>query len=89
MNAAMRGPASWLRRWIQFFGDAHAGARGAVLYSIIESCRRQGVEAYSYLRDVLTPLPSMTKRQIKDIVPEAWAAAKTRKRCAKFRLLES
>ena len=36
----------------------------------------KGVEAYSYLRDVLTPLPSMTKRQIKDIVPEAWAAAK-------------
>jgi hypothetical protein len=25
-----------------------------VIYSIIESCRRHGVEAYSYPRDVLT-----------------------------------
>jgi transposase len=49
--------------------------RGAVIYSIIESCRRRGVEAYSYLRDVLTRLPSMTNRQIKDIVAQAWAAA--------------
>jgi transposase len=46
-----------------------------VIYSIIESCRHLGVEPYSYLRDVLTRLPSMTNRQIKDIVPKAWAAA--------------
>ena len=58
-----------------FFGDANAGERGAVIYSIIESFRRHGVEPYSYLRDVLTRLPSMTNRQIKDIVPKAWAAA--------------
>ena len=29
----------------------------------------------TYLRDVLTRLPTMTNRQIKDIVPKAWAAA--------------
>jgi transposase len=46
-----------------------------VIYSIIESCRRHGVEPYSYLSDVLTRLPSMTNRQIKDITPKSWAAA--------------
>jgi len=30
---------------------------------------------HSYLRGVLTRLPSMTNRQIKDITPKAWAAA--------------
>jgi hypothetical protein len=60
--------------WL-FFGDADAGERCAILYSIIESCRRHGVEPYTYLHDVLTRLPSMTNRQIKDIVPKAWAAA--------------
>ena len=55
------------------FGDAHAGERSAVIYSIIESCRRNGVEAYTYLCDVLTRLPSMTNWQIKDITPKAWA----------------
>jgi transposase IS66-like protein len=49
-----------------FFGDANAGQRSAIIYSIIESCRRHGVEPYTYLREVLTRLPSMTNRQIKD-----------------------
>jgi hypothetical protein len=57
------------------FGDADAGQRSAIIYSIIESCRRHGIEPYTYLRDVLTRLPTMTNRQIKDIVPKAWAAA--------------
>ena len=72
---AIRPTALGKKNWL-FFGAANAGERGAVIYSIIESCRRHGVEPYSYLRDVLTRLPSMTNRQIKDIVPKAWAAAK-------------
>jgi transposase len=71
---AIRPTALGKKNWL-FFGDANAGERGAVIYSIIESCRRHGVEPYSYLRDVLTRLPSMTNRQIKDVVPKAWAAA--------------
>jgi len=31
---------------------------------------------YTYLRDVLTRLPSMTNRQIKDILPKTWAATR-------------
>ena len=67
-----------------FFGDANAGQRSAIIYSIIESCRRSGIEPHTYLHDVLTRLPSMANRQIKDIVPKAWAAAtrKTRLRAA-------
>jgi transposase len=63
------------KNWL-FFGDAEAGERSAIIYSIIESCRRHGIEAYTYLRDVLTRLPSMTNRQIKDVVPKAWAVAR-------------
>lgn len=47
-----------------------------MIYSIVESCARHGVEPYSYLRDVLRRLPSMTNRQIKDITQKAWAATK-------------
>jgi len=71
---AIRPTALGKKNWL-FFGDADAGERSAIIYSIIGSCRRHGVEPYSYLRDVLTRLPSMTNRQIKDIVPKAWAAA--------------
>jgi transposase len=72
---AIRPTALGKKNWL-FFGDADAGERSAILYSIIESCRRHDIEPYTYLHDVLTRLPSMTNRQIKDVVPKAWAAAR-------------
>jgi transposase len=72
---AIRPTALGKKNWL-FFGDAHAGERSAVIYSIIESCRRNGVEPYTYLCDVLTRLPSMTNWQIKDITPKAWAKSR-------------
>ena len=59
------------------FWATEAGQRGAILYTIVESCRRRGVEAYAYLRDVLSRLPQLTNWQIKDITPKAWAKSKT------------
>ena len=54
----------------------NAGQRGAILYTIIESCRRHAIDPYAYLRDVLTRLPTMTTGQIKDVTPAAWAKAR-------------
>ena len=73
---AIRPTALGKKNWL-FFGDADAGQRSAIIYSIIESCRRHRVEPYSYLHDVLTRLPSMSNWQIKNIVPKAWAAARS------------
>jgi transposase len=69
---AIRPTAVGKKNWL-FFGDAQAGQRSAILYTIIESCRCRGIDPYAYLRDVLTRLPSMTNWQIKDITPKAWA----------------
>jgi transposase len=72
---AIRPTALGKKNWL-FFGDAEAGERSAIIYSIIESCRRNGVEPYTYLCDVLSRLPSMTNWQIKEITPKAWAKAR-------------
>ena len=69
---SIRPTALGKKNWL-FFGDADAGRRGAILYTIIESCRCRGIDPYAYLRDVLTRLPSMTNWQIKHVTPEAWA----------------
>ena len=53
-------------------GNARAGDRSAILYTIIECCRRRGIDPFAYLRDVFTRLPSMTHWQVKDLTPEAW-----------------
>jgi hypothetical protein len=47
-----------------------------IIYTIVENCRRQGIDPWEYLRDVFTRLPSATSWQIKDLTPEAWAKAR-------------
>ena len=74
---AIRPTAVGKKNWL-FIGDAEAGWRGAILYTIIESCRRRGIDPHAYLRDMLTRLPKMTNWQIKDITPDAWAKAQRR-----------
>jgi hypothetical protein len=72
---AIRPTALGKKNWL-FFGDAQAGNRSAVLYTIVECCRRRGVEPFAYLRNLLTRLPTLTNWQIKDVTPQAWAKAK-------------
>lgn len=71
---AIRPTAIGKKNWL-FIGAAGTGQRSAILFTLIESCRRRGINPFDYLRDVLTRLPSMTNWQIKDITPSAWAAA--------------
>jgi len=71
---AIRPTAIGKKNWL-FIGEAEAGQRSAILFTIIEACRSRGIDPQTYLRDVLTRLPTLTNRQIKDVTPEAWAKA--------------
>jgi transposase len=71
---AIRPTAIGKKNWL-FIGEAEAGQRSAILFTIIEACRNRGIDPQSYLREVLTRLPTLTTSQIKDITPEAWAKA--------------
>jgi transposase len=71
---AIRPTALGKKNWL-FMGDADAGERGAIIYTVIESCRRRGIDPYAYLKDVLTRLPNMTNFQIPEVTPQAWAKA--------------
>ena len=71
---AIRPTAIGKKNWL-FIGDADAGQRSAIIYTVIENCRRRGLDPFAYLRDVLTRLPNMTNWQIPEITPQAWAKA--------------
>jgi transposase len=71
---AIRPTAVGKKNWL-FVGDAQAGERSAILYTIVESCRRRGFDPYAYLREVLTRLPNMTNWQTSQVTPEAWFKA--------------
>lgn len=63
------------RRWL-FIGHPDAGWRSAVIYSIIQSCRRRGIDPQAYLTDVLGRLPGMKNTEIDCLLPENWQAAR-------------
>ena len=72
---AIRPTAVGKKNWL-FIGEAQAGERSAILYTIIESCRRRGIDPFAYLRDVFTRLPKSTNWQLKDLTPEAWVKSR-------------
>lgn len=72
---AIRPTAVGKKNWL-FIGEASAGDRSADLYTIVESCRRRGIDPYAYLRDVLDRLPRATRSQVAELTPEAWACEK-------------
>jgi transposase len=72
---AIRPTAIGKKNWL-FIGHAEAGQRGAILYTLIEQCRRFGLDPQTYLRELLTRLPTATNWQVKDLTPHAWAKSK-------------
>jgi transposase len=71
---AIRPTALGKKNWL-FIGEAEAGERSAIVYTVIESCRRRQLDPYAYLKDVLTRLPRMTNWQLPKVTPAAWAKA--------------
>ena len=69
---SIRPSALGKKNWL-FVGDSEAGERAAVLYTVLESCRRRGIDPYSYLKDILGQLPGLTTNDIPKVTPEAWA----------------
>ena len=58
-----------------FIGHPEAGARSAMVYSILGSCRRQGINPAQYLQDILKRLPDLKAKDIASLPPAAWAKA--------------
>jgi transposase len=71
----VRPSAVGKKRWL-FIGHPNAGWRSAVIYTIIQSCRRYGINPQEYLADVLQRLPSMTSSQVRQLLPDQWRKAR-------------
>ncbi len=71
---AIRPTAVGRKRWL-FIGHPDAGWRSAVIYSILVSCRRRGINPHDYLTDVLGRLPTQKINQIGSLLPANWKPA--------------
>ena len=58
-----------------FYGSDQGGRTGAVLSTLIASCKRLRVEPFTYLRDLFTRISSHPHNRLDDLLPDRWQAA--------------
>jgi transposase len=77
LENSIRPSALGKRNWL-FIGHPEAGERSAVIYTLLGSCRRQGVNPLDYLRDLFARLPAAKITEIKQFTPAAWAKVRAK-----------
>jgi transposase len=68
---AIRPIALGRKNWL-FVGSQQAGERAAVLMSLIESAKLNGHDAWAYLKDILTKLPTWPNSRLHELLPHRW-----------------
>jgi transposase len=71
MERALRGVAIGRKNFL-FAGSEAGGRWAAVLYSLIESCKLNGVEPYRYLKNVLRQVWTHPQSRIEELMPRLW-----------------
>jgi transposase len=71
---AIRGIAVGRRNWL-FAGSESGGRRAALMYSLIETAKLNGVEPLAYLCDILQRLPTARARDLDVLLPWNWKLA--------------
>lgn len=73
LRPAVLGRRNWL-----FAGSMEGGKTAAIWMSIVQTCRRHGIDPFKYLRDVFSRMPSTPISQIDQFLPDAWKQWKPR-----------
>jgi len=60
-----------------FYGSDQGGRTGAVLSTLIASCKRLRVEPFSYLRDLFSRISSHPHNRLDELLPDRWHAAQS------------
>lgn len=59
------------KNWM--FAGSHEGAKkAAILYSLIETCKLNGINPFAYFKDVLTRLPTTLMKDLNQLLPYNW-----------------
>ena len=73
-EGAMRPIALGRKNWLHI-GSEQAGPKVAAIVSIVETCRRLGINLRQYLNDVLPRLGDWPAKRVAELTPTAWKAA--------------
>jgi transposase len=78
-NASERDlrPVAIGRNNYTFFGSDNGGRTAAVLYSLIASAKRHGLDPFVYLRDVLARISDHPSNKLHELLPDQWKLARS------------
>lgn len=68
---AIRPVAVGRKNWL-FAGSERGGHAAATIYTLVESCRRDGIDPFHYFRDVLVRVATHPADRVHELVPAAW-----------------
>lgn len=71
----LRNPVIGRKNWL-FCGSEAGADAAAVLFSIMGSCMLQGIDPWTYLRDVLPKIAGYSNQKLLELSPAQWRAAK-------------
>jgi len=72
---ALRGVALGRRNWM-FVGSIKGGQASALFYSLVETCKLNGVEPETWLPDVIERIGNHPINRIDELLPWRWQAAR-------------
>ncbi len=73
---ALRGIAVGRKNWT-FCGSDSGGRRAAAIYTLIETCKLNGVDARAWLADILARIADHPAKHIAELLPWNWKAGRT------------
>ena len=72
-EVAIRPVAVGRRNWL-LAGSPRGGRAAATIYTLVESCKRAGVDPQAYLTDVLTRVATHPASRVHELIPARWKA---------------
>jgi transposase len=75
---AIRPLAIGRKNWL-FFGSVEGGEAGAVILSLVQTCRGLGMNPMEYLEDVMRRLMGHNAQKLHELLPDQWKKAREEK----------
>jgi len=60
------------RKNYMFAGSHRAGERAAIIYSLLGTCKLQGIDPHQWLDDILRRLPGQPEDKLLELLPQFW-----------------
>jgi hypothetical protein len=71
LEGQIRGIAVGRKNYL-FAGSHDAGQRAAIIYSLIGTCKLQGIDPAKWLDDVLRRIPDQPEDKLIELLPQFW-----------------